>query len=165
MVSNNEERDERARRALDEARSLIEKRPERYVYKAPPRALYLDDEPEPAPFEPEPDDASERRGLDTAPRSAADPWAPWEAWVTARIETHLNAALAIEREELKEIIAHVIATERERAGAAWRDQVAGLRADLTRTEAVREQLRRLVEIERARTIDIPALPLSRHEVN
>jgi hypothetical protein len=161
MVSN-EDRDQRARRALAEARALIDRKIEPYV---PPRRALLGiyyGAPIAEPIEPE----AEPTAFERQPQ--ADPWAGWNQW----LETKLNAALAIERQELIEIVAqviaderealaHVVADERERAAEAWRAQVDGLRADLTRCEAVLEQLRKLVEFERARTIDLPALPARR----
>jgi hypothetical protein len=153
-MTDNKERDQQARRILREAHSLLRKPVEPYT---PPARMLYDELDEPEPFQPEP---VRRQRLDTAPPSEPD-WSGWEQW----LETRLNAALAIQREEIAEIIAHVIADERERAGAAWRDQVAGLRADLTRTEQLLEQLRRLVEIERHKVIDLPALPARRNDIN
>ena len=81
----------------------------------------------------------------------------------------IAAALEVERERTAEVVAQalaeVVADEREAAAQTWRDQVRGLRADLARTEAVLEQLRRLVEIERHKVLDLPALPLSRRDIN
>lgn len=158
MVTD-KERD--ARRVLEEARSLLEHKPEAYV--ARPRLLGDEDPLEP---EPEPEELEPPRRLDTEPRSApADPWANWERWVSVRIA----AALEVERERTAEVVAlalgETVADERQAAAQTWRDQVRGLRADLARTEAVLEQLRRLVEIERHKVLDLPALPLSRRDIN
>jgi hypothetical protein len=84
-VVSNKERDERTHRALDEARSLLDRRPEPYVYQPPPRMLY-DDPPEPDPFEPEA--AAPERRQQPQPQPEADPWAGWNQW----LETRLNAA-------------------------------------------------------------------------
>ena len=162
--------DEERRQVLREARATLAIPMDLYV---PPRRAVMLDEFEQPELEPRYTPEPEPRQAQPPPAPpAADPWAGWNQW----LETRLNAALAIQRQELVEIvaqvvaderetIAHVVADEREAAANAWRDQVRGLRADLAKTEAVLEQLRRLVEIERARTIDLPALPLSRREVN
>jgi hypothetical protein len=151
------------------------------------------------PDEPEPEPP---RRLDTAPRSQPD-WAPWEAWVTARIDSALAAerewmaevvslalgetlakalgaerepweawvtaridsALAEEREWMAEVVslalgetlAKALGAEREASAQALRD----LRADLNRAEAVVERLHRVIELERSRVVDLPALPLRR----
>ena len=152
-MSNNE-RD--ARRALAEARRLLEERPELYV------PTFGDDIDEPEPeFEPAP---ARRQRLDTRPQPQPEPdWAPWETW----LETRLNAALAIQREELFEILAQLVAGEREAAAEAWRDQVRGLRADLDKTAQLLEQLGKVIEYERSErakvVMDLPALP--RREMN
>jgi hypothetical protein len=155
LVSNNNNED-RAR-ILREARATLDRRVEPYVFKALPRA-YLDDPPEPEPFEPAP---ARSARLDTAPEQRSAPtatdWSAWEAWVAARIE----AALIEERQAIAEIMSealgHCLAREREDAAEAMR----GLRDDLRRAEAALQQLQKLVEIERAKVVDLPALPARR----
>jgi hypothetical protein len=146
-MSNNNNNEDRAR-IIREARATLDRKPAPYQYVAPPRMLGDDIE---EPFEPAP--AFEQRQAQTQ----ADPWAGWEAW----LETRLNAALAFQWQELVEIVAHVIANERERAAEAMHEQVRGMRDDLTRAEAALEQLRKLVEIERHKVLDLPALPARR----
>jgi hypothetical protein len=154
-------------RILREARATLARPVEPYT---PPARMLGDHDPlelEPLDeLEPKYTPEPERRQAQPPPAPpAADPWADWERW----LETRLNAALAIQRQELveivaqvvadaREVIAHVVADERERAAEAMREQVRGLRDDLSRAEQVLEQLRKLVEIERSRTIDLPALP-------
>jgi hypothetical protein len=158
MVSNNN------KDILREARELLENPPPRHIF----RRAYLDGPargPDPWAPEPEPpgldDLAPERRQAQPQPAT----WGPWEAWIAARIES----ALVEERERTAEVMAEAlgltIARERKAAAEAMREQVRGLRDDLSRAEAALQQLHRLVEIERHKVLDIPALPLSHRDVN
>ena len=148
-MTNNKERD--ARRIRAEARALLEERPAVYV----PSRMIGDELDEPEPFEPAP---ARRPRLDTRQPQPEPDWSAWETW----LETRLNAALAIQREEIAEIIAEVIAGEREAAAEAWRDQVRGLRADLDKTAQLLEQLGKIIDFEgaeRAKVVmDLPQLP-------
>ena len=162
MSNNNNERDQQARRVLREARRLLEQQPEPYTPPASFRErmnrrvrMIDEDVEELGPFEPAP------ARLDTRQQPQPEPdWAPWETW----LESRLNAAVAIEREKIYEVLAEVVAGERDRAAEAWRDQVRGLRADLDKTAQLLDQLGKVIEYERSErakvVVDLPALPRS-----
>jgi hypothetical protein len=157
MVNMSNNNNEDRARILREARATLDRRPEPYQYRALPRMLY-DDPPEPE-FEPAP---ARSPRLDTAPeqRSAptADPWAGWERWLSVRIES----ALVEERERTAEIMAEAlgltIAREREAAQRELNAQVGELKVETAKLEHAMKHLASLIELEKNRSLDLPALP-------
>jgi hypothetical protein len=174
---------EERRRILDEARANIERPVEPYT---PPE--------EPVRYKTyEPRERMPPQRLDTAPArtvptDSATDWSGWETWVSARI----NAALLEEREIMMtaaldmsvELMAQVVAAEREALDAIiknereewgrkiaderahWQREMSELRVEAAKLNSACDELHRMLNIERAKNvIDLPALPLSRRDVN
>jgi hypothetical protein len=158
-MSDNKERD----RIMREARSLLDSKPAPYQYVPPPRMLGDDIE---EPFVPAP---ARSPRLDTratpqpqpAPDTATD-WGPWEAWISARID----AALIVEREAIAEIMAEAIGRCMARERRELHAQLAELkrekrnRADEAFVRAMKH-FEELVEMEKNRILDLPALSARR----
>ena len=148
--------DEDRERILAESRELLERRPQSYT-------------PPPEPVRYRTHDPAENRvqKSDTIPEPetvAAPDWSGWETWVQARI----SAALAAEREAICEIMAEALAiSERRTRKAVKHDldkQMSELRAEVATARQSFEALRETIVAERARVLDLPALP-SRTDVN
>jgi hypothetical protein len=144
---SNKERD----RILREARAMLDdRRPAPYV--ARPRMIGDVDPLERESFEPEPE-----------PEPQPATWGPWEAWIQARIE----AALIVERQAVAAIMAEAlgqtIARERRAAQRELHAQVGELRIETARLEHAMRHLSELIQLEKNRSLDLPALP--RHDLN
>lgn len=147
--------DAERQRVLEEARSLIAKRPERYVPPPEPvrfRTFYDPpdeaDEPEPAP-EPLP-----------APRSQQQDWSGWETWVAARV----GDAIAVERKAMCEIMAHALADYVAKERKAIEKQMQVLRSEFGNVQKAFEQLREVIAAERSQAVDLPN-PLHGRDLN
>ena len=101
-------------------------------------------------------DTTEQRQAPTA--TEADPWAGWERWLSIRIES----ALAEERERTAEVMAEAlgltIAREREAAQRELNAQVGELKVETAKLEHAMKHLASLIELEKNRSLDLPALP-------
>jgi hypothetical protein len=157
-MTNNKERD----RILREARATLARPVEPYT---PPVRMIGDHdplEPDLNELEPKYTPEPERRQAQPPPAPlAADTWAGWEQW----LETRLNAALAIQRHELVEIVAQVIADERESAERELAHQVRALRAEIVEAEKAVATLRAALDVERARIVDLPNPLPARRDLN
>lgn len=146
-MSDND-RDERARRALDEARSLIENPPD-YIF----RRAYLDKKgaPEFATPEPEPDELTALEQRHAQAPSATE--GAWEAW----IQTRIAEALSIEREWTAEVMSEAIGRCMARERRELQAQVAQLKRErerLNKCDAAFERAMARFEEACARSIEI-----------
>ena len=151
MSNNKEERDERARRALDEARELIENPPD-YIF----RRAYLDKKGAPEFATPEPEPKPDDLTTALEQRHAQAPSATesaWEAW----IQTRIAEALSIEREWTAEVMSEAIGLCMARERRELQAQVAQLRRErerLNKCDAAFERAMARFEEACARSIEI-----------
>jgi hypothetical protein len=151
----NEERN----RVLEQARTLLAQRPERYV---PPEPLLVRKRYDPTPDErdrPRMTEGMMRRQREAEAAQQSDGWNHW-------LETRLNVALAAERkamlravvkivgQSLGETISEALAAERN----AWERKLRELRLECAKLSATLDSLHDIIGAERAKTLDLPALP-------
>ena len=167
----NEERDEILRTAyetidrveqnLRETRSFQTDKPRGHFEPIRRRQMRRDPEPE---TQPEPEEPPVRYTESTWTTRAVDDGGWWAA-----IDARINAAVAAERDTICAIVAEAL-------GGALKDtekaqsrilhaELNALRVEVHRLENLLEALRVASEHERAKVIDLPAMPLQRNDVN
>jgi hypothetical protein len=162
-------------RAFATSRQLLENPPE--PYSAPAEETLLHGRR----FDPQPRERERRRErrltdaqVQRANAAAATPevqdWTPWETWVSARIDAALQAEREVMLEAITEIVGQslgtVLADALETERQQWQRQLGELRTEAAKLSETTNELYRLLSIERAKVIDLPAVPLRpRNEVN
>jgi hypothetical protein len=132
--------------------------PLRYRRYDPP----LKREPEPRRREPRrPTDAMAKRMADASAAPHEPDWSQWEAWLQTRLETErettLGAVVEIVAQALGDVVGDAIEQERDQAQRDLRE----LRAEAAKLASTVDELFRLLNAERGKVIDLPALPLRR----
>ena len=102
--------------------------------------------------------------LDTMPLAAANSeadWTAWETWLQTRLEAEreatLGAVVEIVAQALGDVVGDAIQQERDLAQRNLRE----LRAESAKLSSTVDELFRLLNAERGKVIDLPALPLRR----
>ena len=163
MTNNNEnkDRDRRARQILDEARETLARQPQPYLAPAEPLRYRTTYKPEPEPEPPK---------LDIAP---APPPMDWWAAIDQRIEQHVEAERGFMLAVVGEALGEALADAREEHHKALADARAEHQKELhkqalelkTGLNGLEDAVRKLAAAEHKTIVDLPALPLSRRDVN
>lgn len=146
---------------LAEARATLASQPQRYVPRAEPTVIHKTHDPEPEP--------EYRPQLDTTPIGMTADWAAYiERRINERVEEERSTILAAVMGAFDALdipgLCQGIADAREHGEKRMAEQLREVRAALNEMQSAFAKLA-AAEAQHKAIIDLPALPLSRRDVN